>query len=422
MSSQFLKLPQSGIPSVPTYDDLPASGTAGQVYVTDDTGYVYGWSTDSSSWVAGGGSGSVTSVALTAPSSILSVSGSPITESGTIALSLATQDANYIWAGPTSGSAAAPTFRALVSADIPSLNYVTSVGLSDSTGLFNISGSPVTSSGTLSLASLKNQSANTILAGPSSGSAAAPTFRALAVADISSIVAGSVGNNAALVSNGSGGINPSANYVGVPGGSDTVLYDNGSNAAEVVLRGAWHFWGATNVLKWGVSTEDLGAGTNCIEWYDNTLTVVNGINVGGFTTYQGCGTVNNPTPITVSPSSSSDVFTFALDTDNTPNVVSVIVLVAGGDHNTGGYFQFYRQFCFVNPTGSTYSVVSSTGTAIVADIVDGSVFTSTTNLSASVTGSFGASDLTCHVAINNGSSSATLKATAVLWHQDGHLN
>lgn len=67
---------------------------------------------------SGGGSGTVTSVDMTVPS-ILSVSGNPITTSGTLALALATQSANRVWAGPTTGSAAAPTFRALVAADLP---------------------------------------------------------------------------------------------------------------------------------------------------------------------------------------------------------------------------------------------------------------------------------------------------------------
>jgi len=61
----------------------------------------------------------VTSVALSAPA-IFTVGGSPVTSTGTLALSLATQSANKVWAGPTSGSAAAPSFRSLVSADIPS--------------------------------------------------------------------------------------------------------------------------------------------------------------------------------------------------------------------------------------------------------------------------------------------------------------
>jgi hypothetical protein len=70
--------------------------------------------------VSSAGGGTVSSVALTAPS-FLSVSGSPITTSGTIALSLASQTANYVFAAPN-GSSGAPTFRALVSADIPDLS------------------------------------------------------------------------------------------------------------------------------------------------------------------------------------------------------------------------------------------------------------------------------------------------------------
>lgn len=69
----------------------------------------------------GTGDGSVTSVALTAPTDIFNVSGSPITTSGTIALTLDTQTANTIWAGPTNGSAATPTFRSIVLADLPTI-------------------------------------------------------------------------------------------------------------------------------------------------------------------------------------------------------------------------------------------------------------------------------------------------------------
>lgn len=62
--------------------------------------------------------GTVTSVAITTPA-ILSVAGSPVTTTGTLALSLATQTANQVWAGPTGGGAVTPTFRALVNADFP---------------------------------------------------------------------------------------------------------------------------------------------------------------------------------------------------------------------------------------------------------------------------------------------------------------
>lgn len=65
-----------------------------------------------------------------------------------------TQTANRLLAGPTSGGAAAPTFRQLTAAD------------------------------------MENQSANRVFAGPTSGGAAAPTFRALVTTDIPALSTG----------------------------------------------------------------------------------------------------------------------------------------------------------------------------------------------------------------------------------------
>lgn len=62
--------------------------------------------------------GTVTSVAMTVPS-FLQVSGSPITSSGTLAVTLVNETANTVFAGPSTGSPAAPTFRSLVIADLP---------------------------------------------------------------------------------------------------------------------------------------------------------------------------------------------------------------------------------------------------------------------------------------------------------------
>ena len=57
-------------------------------------------------------------ISLTAPS-ILTVDGSPVYNVGTLSLTLATQSANLIFAGPSTGAAATPTFRSLVTADLP---------------------------------------------------------------------------------------------------------------------------------------------------------------------------------------------------------------------------------------------------------------------------------------------------------------
>lgn len=87
------------------------------------------------------GVGTVTSVALALPG-IFSVSGSPVTSSGTLTGTLATQAANVVFAGPTTGAAATPTFRSLVAADIPDISatYLTLTGVqavSNKTGLIS---------------------------------------------------------------------------------------------------------------------------------------------------------------------------------------------------------------------------------------------------------------------------------------------
>lgn len=128
--------------------------------------------------------GTVTSVAQAVPSSVFTISGSPITTSGTLTIGLQTQTANRVWAGPTTGAAAAPAFRALVSADLPAgVGTVTSVAQSVPTSLLTIAGSPVSTSGTLAI-DLATQNANLVFAGPASGAAAKPTFRTLGTPDL----------------------------------------------------------------------------------------------------------------------------------------------------------------------------------------------------------------------------------------------
>jgi len=82
----------------------------------------------------GTGDGSVTSVGLSMPGQF-SVTGSPVTTAGTLTASWNDQSANAILAGPTAGGDNAPTFRALVNADIPAtLTGKTYNGLTVSTG------------------------------------------------------------------------------------------------------------------------------------------------------------------------------------------------------------------------------------------------------------------------------------------------
>lgn len=79
-------------------------------------GQAYIWNNTSSQWEPGN-VGSVSSVGLSMPTEF-SVSGSPITNSGTFSVSWNPQSANTVFAGPTTGTGT-PTFRSLTDADIP---------------------------------------------------------------------------------------------------------------------------------------------------------------------------------------------------------------------------------------------------------------------------------------------------------------
>ena len=68
-----------------------------------------------------GPGGTVTSVGLSLPN-IFTVTNSPVTGSATLTGTLAVQNANKVWAGPTTGADATPTFRSLVAGDIPDIS------------------------------------------------------------------------------------------------------------------------------------------------------------------------------------------------------------------------------------------------------------------------------------------------------------
>jgi hypothetical protein len=119
VSGKILSAQVTEVIPVTSLSDVDAAAPAdGDVLKWNDTMEKWEASPDAG---AGGGSGSVTSAAMSVPA-FLSVAGSPITTSGTFNVTLATQTANMVFVGPTSGGAATPTFRALVSDDIPSLD------------------------------------------------------------------------------------------------------------------------------------------------------------------------------------------------------------------------------------------------------------------------------------------------------------
>ena len=90
---------------------------------TPATGNCVKWISGTQVGDQGAACGSVTSVALSLPA-IFSISGSPVTGGGTLTGTLSSQAANTFFAGP-SANAGTPAFRAIVAADIPTLNQNT---------------------------------------------------------------------------------------------------------------------------------------------------------------------------------------------------------------------------------------------------------------------------------------------------------
>lgn len=189
----------------------------------------------------GGGTGTVTSVAMTVPS-ILAVGGSPVTTAGTLALTLQPQLQNRVFASPI-GSSGVPTFRSIVAEDLnPTysngqvlqtngagvLSWVTPSGSGTVTSvamtvpsILAVSGSPITTSGTLAL-SLVSQSPNHVFASPP-GASGLPTFRNLVAEHLNPTYT----NGQVLQTNGAGVLSW-VNVGGSPGGTTASVQVNNS--------------------------------------------------------------------------------------------------------------------------------------------------------------------------------------------------
>jgi len=256
----------------------PYSGTADGNVLTWDS--VNGWQEESPTI---GGGGTVTSVGLSMPA-FFSVTGSPVTGSGTLAAALVSQGANLILAGPATGSAAAPAFRTLVSADLPA-SGVTFAKIQ------NIATQRVIGRNTASSGSPEEVTAAQILdwLGATQGS--------ILYRNASTWVLLAPGASGQLLQTGGAGSNPAwatiaavtgsglANYVAIWSGSNTLTYDTSNFLYDSINKRLGVGTSSPQAsLHGGVPTGSSGAGLyisgNISGNLTNTITNVNNANAG----------------------------------------------------------------------------------------------------------------------------------------------
>jgi hypothetical protein len=259
--------------------------------------------------VTGQNAGTVTSVDFAAPA-IYTVSGNPLTSSGTITLGLVNQPSGLVWCGPASGADAAPAFRQLTYLDMPLVagsnitftpsgknwviastasggggGTVTSVDMSTPTSLLTVSGNPVTGVGTLALA-LTNAGSGLFWAGPTSGSPAAPTYRAIATSDLPTAIP------ATNIANGSVS-NTEFQYLdGVTSAIQGQIDGKASNAEPFVTLGNTSGLSGERALgvAGGLTIQDNGANSSVVisgsslQPLDPTLTALAAYNTNGLMT------------------------------------------------------------------------------------------------------------------------------------------
>ena len=269
----------TGVTTTPTNGQLLIGN--GTNYTVASLGTGTGISTTTGSGTLQINNTGVTSLAGTSP-----VSASASTGSVTVSLAsgygdtqnpYASKTANYVLAAPN-GSAGVPTFRALVSADIPALSYVSSVSGT----------SPVASSGGLtpaiSLSSgygdtqnpYASKTANYFLAAPN-GVGGVPTFRAVVAADIPTLnqnTTGSAGSvaNALTINNGGAGAASGTTY-------------NGSAAVTISYNtvGAPSTTGTNASGTWGISISGNAATATSATSASSATTATTASNLTNFT-------------------------------------------------------------------------------------------------------------------------------------------
>lgn len=316
---------------------------------TPATGNCVKWINGTQVGDQGAACGSVTSVGLALPG-IFAVSGSPVTGGGTLTGTLSSQTANTFFAGP-SGSAGTPAFRAIVAADIPTLNQNTTGNATTATAL---AGTP-----TLCLAG----QAPTGISANGNAAGCAP-FGTVTGSNLTSgqLLAGS-GGAGVQVANLTGDITTS-------GGLGTTVSAIKGSSVPALASGYLHYTGST--FSWDTpSSMVYPAGgiplSTGVAWGTSLLETDNNMIVGVSGAWAEVSTL--PTPLF--PSLSGDVTNTAGSLSTTVGKiknVAVPALAAGYLHYNGSAFVWDTPTGGGTPGGTDTAVqYNSSGTSFAGD-------------------------------------------------------